>query len=65
MRGEIDTRKVNGDKMREILGSHSDVKRKKVKHQTVLLIEEKGHIVYTLPKFHYELNPIERRAWAQ
>ena len=23
------------------------------------LMEEKGHIVYMLPKFHCELNPIE------
>ena len=27
-------------------------------------MEEKGHIVYMLPKFHCELNPIER-VWSQ
>ncbi len=55
----IDTRKMNGDKMREILGTHLDFKSEKASIER-FLVEEKGHIVYMLPKFHCDLNPIER-----
>lgn len=59
----IDTRAMVGDEMRAVLGSHPDFKneRNRVKR---FLIEEKQHIAYLLPKYHCELNPIER-VWAQ
>jgi transposase len=49
--------------MRETLRSHPDFANEKsnVEH---FLSEEKGHIVYLLPKYHCELNRIER-VWAQ
>ena len=58
----IDTRKMNADEMRAILGSHPDFKGEKSRVERFLL--EKGHIAYLLPKYHCELNPIER-VWAQ
>ena len=54
---------MKADDMRDILSSHPDFQNEKsmIEH---FLFEEKGHIVYMLPKFHCELNPIER-VWAQ
>ena len=49
--------------MREILGSHPDFKDEKSSAER-FLGEEKKHIVYMLPKYHCELNPIEC-VWAQ
>ena len=43
----------------EMLGSHPEFKNEK----SGLLGEENKHIVYMLPKYHCELNPIER-IWA-
>jgi len=48
--------------MREVLGSHADFKCEKSQIEWFLV--EEGHITYMLPKFHCELNPIER-VWAQ
>ena len=45
----INTHGMNVDQMREILGNHPDFKN-----------EKSWHIVYFLPKYHCELNPIER-----
>ena len=59
----VNTRGMNAERMREILGSHSDFKNEKSRIER-FLVEEKGHIVYFLPKYHCELNPIER-VWAQ
>ena len=59
----VNTRGMNADKMREVLGRHPDFKNGKSSIER-FLEEEKGHIVYMLPKFHCELNPIER-VWAQ
>ena len=59
----IDTNKMNADMMREVLGNHPDFKNEKSRIER-FLVEEKGHIMYMLPKFHCELNPIER-VWAQ
>ena len=59
----IDIKGMNGDQMHEILGSHEDFKKEKSLIERYLG-EEKKHIVYFLPKFHPELNPIER-VWAQ
>ena len=49
--------------MREVLGSHPDFKSEKSTIERFLM-EEKGHIVYMLLKFHCDLNPIEH-VWAQ
>ena len=56
----IDTKGMNLDQMREILRGHEGFKNKK----SLIEGEEKKHIVYFFPKFHPELNPIER-VWAQ
>ena len=59
----IDTSGMNGDTMREVLKSHPDFKNEKCRIER-LLTDEHGHIAYFLPKYHCELNPIER-VWAQ
>ena len=59
----IDTKGMNGDQKCEILGSHEDFTNEKSLIEK-FLGEEKKHIVYFLPKFHPQLNPIER-VWAQ
>ena len=59
----VDTRGMKAEKMREVLGSHPDFKNEKSSIER-FLGEEKKHIVYMLPKYHCELNPIER-VWAQ
>lgn len=59
----INTQNMNADKLREVLGSHPDFKNEKSTIER-FLGEEKRHVVYMLPKFHCELNPIER-VWAQ
>ena len=48
--------------MRETLAKHSDFRDEKsmIEH----LLGEKGHVPCFVPKFHPELNPIER-VWAQ
>ena len=51
-----------GEWMRRMLGQHSDFRDEKSMIEHMLL--EKGHIPCFLPKFHPELNPIER-VWAQ
>ena len=56
--GRIDTKGMNGDQMHKILGSHEYFKNEKSFIERYLG-EEKKHIVYFLPKFHPELNPIE------
>ncbi len=60
---EVDTRGMKAETMREMLGSHPDFKNEKSSIER-FLGEEKKHIVYMLPKYHCELNPIER-VWAQ
>ena len=59
----IDTRNMNAEKMRKVLGSHPDFKNEKSRIER-FLVEEKRHIMVMLPKIHCELNPIER-VWAQ
>jgi hypothetical protein len=56
----VDTRNMNADTMRELLGSHPDFKYEKSRIEQYLS-DECGHIVYMLPKFHCELNPIVMR----
>lgn len=57
----IDTHGMKADEMREVLGSHPDFQNEEFRGK--ILIEEKKHIAYMLPKYHCELNPIER-LWA-
>ena len=52
------TKGMNGDQMRDVLAQHPDFKNEKSRVER-FLSEEKHHIVYMLPKFHSELNPIE------
>ena len=58
----INTSKMSGDDMRIVLANHDDFKTEKtiVKH----LLNQRGHVVLFIPKFHCELNPIER-VWGQ
>lgn len=58
----VDTSGMNADAMRTALGSHPDFKQQKTRVEDFL--HERGHITILLPKFHCELNPIER-VWAQ
>ena len=58
----IGTCHLNAGQMREVLKSHPDFKNEKSTIER-FLVEERGHIVYMLPKFHCELNLIER-VWA-
>jgi len=59
----VDTTGMNGDEMREVLGRYPDFRDEKSLIERFLQ-EEMKHIPYFLPKFHPELNPIER-VWAQ
>ena len=58
----IDTCGMTAACMKEVLGSHSDFKDQKSKVE--ILLNSKGHLAYFLPKFHCDLNPIER-VWGQ
>lgn len=49
--------------MQAAFGSHPDFLNEKSSIEQYLM-EEKGHTVYMLRKFHCELNPIER-VWSQ
>lgn len=59
----INTQLMTADRMREILSGHPDFLNEKSLIER-FLVEERGHVVRMLPKFHCELNPIER-VWAQ
>ena len=50
----VNTYKMTSEKMREILGSHPDFTNEKSSGKQ-FLGEEKGHIVYMLPKYQCEL----------
>ena len=58
----VRTQTLNADQMRTILSQREDSKNEKslVEH----FLESRGHTAIFLPKFHPELNPIER-VWAQ
>lgn len=58
----IDTSKMLKKDMQKELASHSDFKAEKTKIEHFL--NQRGHVCILLPKFHCELNPIER-CWAQ
>ena len=59
----VNTHGMNADWMHEVLSNHADfrIEKSRIEH---FLMEDKEPIVYILPKFHCELNPIER-VWAQ
>ena len=61
MRG-IDIKGKKLDDLKAILAQHPDLANEKsqLKH----LLNSRGHVCYFIPKFHCELNPIER-CWAQ
>lgn len=59
----VNTQGMKAEDMCAALGSHPDFKNEKSSIERFLM-EEKGHIVYMLPKFQCELNPIER-VWSQ
>lgn len=58
----ICTDTLNADDMRVILSNHTDFQEEKAK--VITFLESKGYKAYFLPKFHPELNPIER-VWGQ
>ena len=51
------------EQMREEISNHPDFKNEKTK-QDEHFLNSKGHSCIFLPKFHCELNPIER-CWGQ
>ena len=57
-----DTKGMKLDEMRSILAGHDDFKNEKCHVDTVLT--DCGHTCVFIPKFHCELNPIER-VWSQ
>ena len=57
-----DTKGMKLDEMRTILAGHDDFKNEKCHVDTVLT--DCGHTCVFIPKFHCELNPIER-VWSQ
>ena len=58
----IDTTRMKKEDMQAVLGSHADFRYEKSRIENLLI--EHGHIPIFLPKYHPELNPIER-VWAQ
>ena len=58
----INPQTLNADQMRTILSQHDDFRNEKSRVEQFL--DSKGHTTIFLPKFHPELNPIER-VWAQ
>ena len=52
------TRGMKLEKMRAILADHNDFKNEKCRGDRFL--SNSGHICVFIPKFHCELNPIER-----
>ena len=62
LKNVVSTAGKGGDWMRKTLGQHSDFKDEKSMSERMLI--ERAHIPCFLPKFHPELNAIER-VWAQ
>ena len=58
----VDVSRMTADQMRATIAAMDDFKNEKSLIQHLLI--ERGHIPAFLPKFHPELNPIER-VWAQ
>ena len=58
----INTTTLRADDMRKILSNHDDFRNEKTILERFLI--NRGHKVIMIPKFHCELNPIER-VWGQ
>ena len=58
----VDTSRMKAPDMRLVLRSHADFKNEKTAVES--LVQEKGQRAIYLPKFHCELNPIER-VWGE
>ena len=58
----INTTTLRADDMRKILSNHDDFRNEKTLLERFLI--DRGHKVIMIPKFHCELNPIER-VWGQ
>lgn len=58
----ISTASLIGPQMKVILANHEDFKSEKPK--VITFLESLGHQAFFLPKFHPEMNPIER-VWGQ
>ena len=58
----IDTNRMKAPDMRLVLGAHTDFKYEKTALEHFM--QERGHRAIFLPKFHCELNPIER-VWGE
>ena len=58
----VDTSAMKAADMRLVLGSHADFKNEKTALEHV--VQEKQQSAIYLPKFHCELNPIER-VWGE
>ena len=58
----INTVLMKADNMRTVLSNHDDFRTEKTAVQNY--IEKRGHKAFFFPKFHCELNPIER-VWGQ
>ena len=58
----VDTRGMKVEDMHQELASHWDFQEEKTKIEHFL--NGRGHICMLLPKFHCEINPIDR-CWAQ
>lgn len=54
----VDTSKLVAESMRQKLQTYSDFANPKTLIEE--LVERRGHLCYFLPKFHCEMNPIER-----
>ena len=58
----INTTTLIGPQMQEILSNHEDSKMRSL--NSYMFLQQQGHVAFFLPKFHPEMNPIER-VWAQ
>ena len=54
----INTSSLTGPQMKKFLSNHEDFKNEKPK--VITYLSQRGHTALFLPKFHPELNPIER-----
>ena len=58
----VNTKGLKVEELRSILSKHPDFLHEKT--QLEHLLNSRGHVCYFIPKFHCELNPIER-CWSQ